>query len=214
MGGSKWPARFPIFLRAATLDQRKERRPRIARTEWAYIAGFLEADGWVWMRSKPGQGLGCTVGFVQADAGVASLDFIASKLDELGLRYARGRYQQTNRSWSPRNQLVIKHQDSLRTFLEGVMPYLIQKRDPARQVLRTLADRRARHPLRAQARLPAPTTNVYWTVKEVKTLRALIGQDYNNVAIAQRMRRTVDSVSHKRMRLKAADAARSTVLRG
>ena len=117
-----------------TVKSSLNRQMLVAESDWAYMAGFLDADGHIYIgRRNRGSGSYeyASVGFTQADSGVAAMDRIASTLASAGVRFMRGRYDQSANPghWQMRTQIIVKHQLSVIACLTRLMPHLVIKHD-------------------------------------------------------------------------------------
>ncbi len=113
--------------------------PRVYNSDadWAYIAGFLEADGHItFVNGKSWSAP--IIGFVQVDEGLAALDKIAHIFDAHGIQYTRGRYKQSgDNRWQMRNQMCVKQQDSVVILLTAIVEHLTFKKKLASVALET-----------------------------------------------------------------------------
>ena len=107
-------------------------------TELAWLAGFLDADGWVSI-SRHTQRYSACAGFVTTS--VKTKNRIAELLDKYGSKYLVHLRSPNNPRHTPRYDFEIRGLERVRVFLKLVLPYLVTKLEEAELALKFIDSR-------------------------------------------------------------------------
>jgi hypothetical protein len=178
------------------------------KVTWAYIAGFLDGDGWI-TRYKPKQGcIRITCGFTQSVRRREGMEVIQMFLKDQGVSAPLIVRSKGWKSDVMMVNILISARASVIITLENVLPYLILKRDLALESLelarRLQQEQLHKRPRRAEVNLPMPQCRRLWTAEEVELLKTYYATGYNIAAIAVRLYRSCNAVSNKWHRLHTA----------
>jgi hypothetical protein len=106
-------------------------------TQWyAYLAGFLDGDGSIYVRAKPNKSyqydfqVAPYVAFFQSASNEKFPDMVAS------IRYGTLRLRKDGIQ-----EFTITKQSEIKDFLQKVLPFLILKREQAKLMLEILSDK-------------------------------------------------------------------------
>lgn len=172
---------------------------------WAYVAGFLDGDGWVTSSAnKNCQTRKYTIGFTQHSREEKVMRKIRRFMRYYGIRVSwitrvvgpRCKIK----SDAPMINLHIKEQESVIRFLKHTLPYINIKKDIATECYVYTKHRMTKMGRGLQAY--KQEKNKLWSEDEVSKLLSLHKKGYNNKAIGIKMFRSPDSISHKLYKLK------------
>jgi len=171
---------------------------------WAYLAGFLDGDGWITSsKNRNSKTRRFVIGFTQKSTHAVFMQKICAFLDAQDVRYT----YKTRIVRSPRVptsvemvNIHIKEQVSVVKAVTELHPHLVLKKDKALACLTYTTDRLV---LRGHFSDPplVQDKRKYWTTREIETLHDMHTQGHGNRSIAGKLSRSADSVSHKLYRL-------------
>ena len=177
---------------------------------WAYIAGFLDGDGWIGKTNSVSKrckkNIVYTIGMTQVLSKEKEMkeiyDFVESS--NIRIKWNTRKQHVSSRGDGYMINLTIKHQESVIKFLNNIKKHLIIKKMLAIECINYLKQkvilRKEDEEMRKEL-IPRQSTNLYWTQEEVISLKEMLLQERSNIYIASKFGRSVNSVGHKIYRL-------------
>lgn len=169
---------------------------------WEYLAGFLDGDGWItFSMNKNCSTRRYAIGFTQANREKRSMKRILNFLIQNGInakmkpRVVEGSIKKKTKMLN----IIVREQVSMVRLLEKVAQHLLFKRKKALEGLKYLKDRIDKRGVGLEVHVQK--TKRYWKIEEDKNLLILHRRRYSSRAIAFRLSRSIDSVSHRLYRL-------------
>jgi len=169
---------------------------------WAYIAGFVDCDGWI----TNTRGKAWAVGLTQSSVNLEHMSLISKFFDDNDINHTlvertsntiiRGDKRQ-----SQMINIMIKHQASLKVLMKKLIPHLLIKKDKAIGCLGWVEDRLDKRGVGKKVK-QIQDTNKYWTDGEVERLNLLKRSGYGTRAIAFELSRSMNSISQKLHKMK------------
>lgn len=178
---------------------------------WSYIAGFLDADGWITCsnyKSKTGKktkNIIYLAGITQLDKRAIFMNEIFEFIKNEGInckwnRRKQGFNKNNIKSTGKMINITIKEHESLIKFLSNIKDYLLIKKEKATEALTYLNDKRKIKILEKNYKVQERKQK-YWKQKEIEILLDLHSLGYSNKAIAVCLNRNWNSIAHKLHRL-------------
>lgn len=170
---------------------------------WAYIAGFLDGDGWItFSKNKHCDTYYYVVGFTQ----------IATRIDFMREIYKFLQENKVNATFIERDSknnidpkgytkminIHIKEIRSLIFVLKNILPFILLKRDKAENCLKYLLEKESKRCYGVQK----PSGYKSWTKSEIKRLITMHNNGFNHNVIAKSLYRSTNSISQKFDKLK------------
>jgi hypothetical protein len=162
---------------------------------WAYIAGFLDGDGWVTssITCKTTGNLRYVAGVTQSISCEKYMQDIRTFLIERGISV---QYVIRKKNWKSSLRMVdirIGSKKGLLMFLPKIIPYLLIKKELAKEALRYIRAKQKR-----RAVIPCKDgTYRMWANKEVLDLKRYVSLGWSNAMISKKMRRGLSSITQK-----------------
>jgi hypothetical protein len=169
---------------------------------WAYLAGFLDGDGWITSSASGIRTRRYTIGLTQKETALPFMQDIAAFLDEHGVAYQWVRRSVVSPRVSTPVMMVdirVSQQSSVVKLATQLLPHLRLKRAMAAECLDSVTRRLDQRGVGVLHHVFQPAA---WTYDEVCRLRDLHASGNGNRSIASKLGRSVDSVSHKLYRLR------------
>jgi hypothetical protein len=170
---------------------------------WAYLAGFLDGDGWITKNKNKNCGTeSWTIGWTQTARERVAMTQMRDWMHQRGIRSSM--VDRTVKTQIlDKSQMVnihVKEQKSALRLLLNIRSHLLMKKHLAEACITHL---RSRIRMRGDTKNPVPTqpTNVRWTRREIVRLKSMHESGYRNRAIASALGRSKHSVAQKLCKL-------------
>jgi hypothetical protein len=169
---------------------------------WAYIAGFLDGDGWITVsKNKNANTKRYTVGLTQSkkrnEAMIKIYKFI--QRHRINATFFERTVNTIIKANYPMINIHIKEQKSLIKILKFLIPFLLIKKKLAIEAFNYTKERIIK---RDNGYIYTQKKKKYWRLKEIKKLIILKKQGYGDKSIAKILKRNSDSISHKLYRIR------------
>jgi len=178
---------------------------------WAYIAGFLDGDGWItksqtYSKHLEVKNYAYRVGMTQLDTCEFAMKEIYDFMINSGIRARWNTREQCSKlnSSGKMINITVKHQESVVKFLKLIRRHLIIKRVLADECISYVEDRLLRREKvkeAGEAVLSRQEKRRYWKDDDIDKLKEMRLDGSSNLEIAVQMSRSVASVAHKIKRL-------------
>lgn len=168
---------------------------------WAYIAGFLDGDGWITgSKNKNCSTIRFTVGFTQKSTAKKEMYLLFDYLKQHNIK-ANFSYRVSKGSINKEVEMVniyVREINSTIKLLENLIPYLLFKKDKAIYCVEYLKNKKHKK----GKWIIGDGTNRYWSKVEVWILKRKLKGGFHPSAIADMLGRSSQSVSQKLSRLR------------
>lgn len=166
---------------------------------WAYIAGFLDGDGWITKSNlksgRPVYLAGLTQVATRRNEMIKIHNFLLS-------HDIRSKFKLRNKhNWKSSLKMVnitVKEQKSILKFLSKIKPYLLIKKPMADEVVNYV---KSRIKIRNIKAFISNNKKMKWTNVEVNLLKSLAAVGMSNIEISQKLHRGTTSICRKIHRL-------------
>lgn len=170
---------------------------------WAYIAGFLDGDGWITVSdNKNATTQRWTIGFTQSYKKHEFMQILFEFLINNGIkcdireRIVMGSIHKETKMIN----IMITTQEAVSLLSKKLIPFLVMKKTLAIQALAYTKNRLKKRGFGLKNKFQ--NTNRYWKNEEDIKLNKLNKDGFFNLAIANELNRSVDSVAHRLYRLR------------
>jgi len=167
---------------------------------WAYIAGFIDCDGWVTFSKK------YVIGLTQSNIFRKEMELISNFLNDNGVSNSlieRNTMTMIRGVESQKKMIniMIFKQESLILLCENVLPFSLIKKDKIINCLKWCEKRAFERCIGIDIKNKQPT-NIYWKDDEINDLIEMVNLKYSYKRMAYKLNRSIDSISAKLERLK------------
>lgn len=182
---------------------------------WAYIAGFLDGDGWIshseWKgKTKNRYGnknIIYNIGLTQLATCKKEMKMIYDFLcfHNINAFYIERKQKGTIKGTADMINIQIKEHESVVKFLNKIKRFLLIKKIIAEQCLSYIKSKISKRRMinrQKNSILEKQNAKKKWSDKEIKILKAMLENNDSNITIAYVLGRSVDSVAKKINRLK------------
>lgn len=163
---------------------------------WAYLAGFLDGDGWITSsKNKHCSTIRFYVGLTQKSTSKEEMYEILNYLLTNGIN-ANLYYRCVRGSIDKDTEMIniyIGGMSSILILLNHLLPFLLFKKKKAEDCIKYLSDRK----LKQGKWIVGNNTKKYWTPDELKILSMKLSDGFRPSAIANILGRSSQSVSQK-----------------
>ena len=169
---------------------------------WEYIAGFLDGDGWITIsKDKNRSTKRYVVGFTQSARQEIFMLYLQSFLIENGIKAPMINRSVSNNIAENAEMLNIhvKEQKSVVTLLELINPHLFMKKELGEEALLYTKDRLEKRGYGLKN--IKQKKKMYWKEEEDNQLKILQEEGFSNIVIANKLKRSVNSVGSRLSRL-------------
>lgn len=174
---------------------------------WAYLAGFIDGDGWITVsKNKNCKTKRYLVGLTQSSRERDKIELINKFLNDNEIktgfidRISTTNILQKNGSYCcPMVNIHIKEQRSVVVLLEFLYPFLLIKKDKAKEAIDYTKDRLLKRGDPKNKILQIKRK--YWKESQIKELIYLVGLGFSNQVISEKLNRSINSIGHKLYRL-------------
>lgn len=166
---------------------------------WAYLAGFLDGDGWITSyevnaRTKNRRHV---AGLTQAITCEPFMRMMNLFLRQKGISTSLFVRKKNWKSKIWMVNITIDRQEDLLKFLTKIKPYLVIKKEAAAKTISQLKFKQRR-----RAVVSHPSSGpVQWSQNDLKSLKKYVSLGWNNRMISSKLRRGVYSIAAKISRL-------------
>jgi hypothetical protein len=174
---------------------------------WAYIAGFLDGDGWICItKDKDLKIKNCMIGFTQKSTEEKYMKKIFDFLQQNGINSIFFKRIVINKLVPKKVEMIniyVKKQESVVKLLENILPFILIKKEKANEAY-LHASKRLK--LRGHGSiLPTNCAKRFWKKEEIEMLKSMKAEGYNRTAIAVKLNRSIDSITRKYFILSKSD---------
>ncbi len=170
---------------------------------WAYIAGFLDGDGWITVsQNKNATTQRWTIGFTQSYKKHEFMQTLFEFLMNNGIncdikeRIVMGSIHKETRMIN----IMIRTQEAVFLLSKKLIPFLVMKKTLAIHAMTYTKNRMKKRGFGLTNK--KQKKRIYWKESDDNKLKNLINNGFSNLAIANELNRSIDSVGHRLYRIK------------